>query len=333
MEEKARRDAFNMKVLKRQDPQIVDIVGSAAFVVLYELDGEWTKLGIEGPMFLYRRSSSPKYGFSVLNRNGIENYTANMTKDDDLELTEDFLIYRAHSDEQVLGIWIYDAQERTSIGQTMSKLHADTFSTASEPQVTSAMQSQAGQSISLDALFGPHAPAAKVQQPPTTALSGTDLLDSMFKSVAVAPTPPPAGYDNDGPGHTLSSASTSNGAIGSAADLKALLGLTSGSGADAASRNDNAKSTTSTQQLPQGLETLFASTRVHDQQPASGIAPATAKPTFVDLASGSLNDALSTHQTSSTVLDRRDFVREILSLIHVSNTHIRARKLVTYSIL
>lgn len=35
------RMAFNMKVLRRHDPAIEDIIESASFVVLYSHDGEW----------------------------------------------------------------------------------------------------------------------------------------------------------------------------------------------------------------------------------------------------------------------------------------------------
>lgn len=56
MDEKEKRDAFNMKVLKRHDPDIIDIVGSAAFVVLYEHDEEWVSVRMASPRRAYGRA-------------------------------------------------------------------------------------------------------------------------------------------------------------------------------------------------------------------------------------------------------------------------------------
>lgn len=47
----------------------------------------------------YPRSASPPYGFFVLNRNGVENFSANLAMSDDLELTTEFIIYRASEGE------------------------------------------------------------------------------------------------------------------------------------------------------------------------------------------------------------------------------------------
>lgn len=50
---------MNLKVLQRHDRSIVSIVDSATYVVLYaynEQEGGWKKEGIEGSMFIYRRS-------------------------------------------------------------------------------------------------------------------------------------------------------------------------------------------------------------------------------------------------------------------------------------
>lgn len=41
------RLAFNMKVLKRHDPAIEDIIDSVSYVVLYSLDDEWVRTAAE----------------------------------------------------------------------------------------------------------------------------------------------------------------------------------------------------------------------------------------------------------------------------------------------
>jgi hypothetical protein len=51
--------AANLASLRKLDPSIVDIVGSASHVVLYSLPrvegSTWEKRGIEGPFFLVSR--------------------------------------------------------------------------------------------------------------------------------------------------------------------------------------------------------------------------------------------------------------------------------------
>lgn len=318
MDEKERRDAFNMKVLKRHDPGIVDIVGSAAFVVLYELEDEWTKSGIEGPMFLYRRSTAPYSGFFVLNRNGVENFDAKLQAEDDVELAGEFVHFRAASNEQVLGIWVYDTKERELIGNQMMKIHEDirqgkdTFGAQkSIPQQPTSQY--AGQPISLDALFGS---AGSNVQPPAQPARGPELLDSIFQSAIPQQSPSvPPQQPQQFPG--------SNGTN----DLKAMLGLSSNNAAPTQQQHQYPQSN-SNGAIPQGLEAIFASARspnVPNAQPQSqqtssdrGISQQSDQPNFAGIASDSIDAGLAARPKDASVLSQRDFVREILSLIHVS---------------
>ncbi|PWN27863.1 PH domain-like protein, partial [Jaminaea rosea] len=112
------RHAFNIKVLRRHDASISSILYSASFVVLYQYStssSSWTKTGIEGPMFLFKRSESPFYGAFVLNRNGVENWASSIRGEDDLEVSEDFVIFRSTSDgdgDRVVGIWVFEKEQR-----------------------------------------------------------------------------------------------------------------------------------------------------------------------------------------------------------------------------
>lgn len=319
MDEKERRDAFNMKVLKRHDPGIVDIVGSAAFVVLYELEDEWTKSGIEGPMFLYRRSSAPCSGFFVLNRNGVENFDAKLQAEDDVELAGEFVHFRAASNEQVLGIWVYDTKEREAIGNQMIKIHEDirqgkdafgaqkSFPSQSSPQ-------QAGQPISLDALFG--SAGSNVQQPAPPA-RGPELLDSIFQSALPQQSPSvPPQQPQRFPG--------SNGTD----DLKAMLGLPSHNPPPHVQQQHHYPQPQSNGALPQGLEAIFASARspnVPNAEPQNlqtssdgNVTQQSDQGNFTRIASGAIDASLAARPKDASVLSQRDFVREILSLIHVS---------------
>ena len=63
--------SWNLKVLQRIDKQIVRVVGTACFVSIYDFDKDsksWTKLDVEGTLFLVKRSSAPFYRLIVLNR-------------------------------------------------------------------------------------------------------------------------------------------------------------------------------------------------------------------------------------------------------------------------
>lgn len=47
---------LNLKVLQRHDAAIVSILDSATYVVLYRYERDaWSKQGIEGTMFIFRR--------------------------------------------------------------------------------------------------------------------------------------------------------------------------------------------------------------------------------------------------------------------------------------
>lgn len=118
------RTAFNLKALRRHDSSIVQIVETASYVVLYNYVGEWTKTGVEGPMFLVRRATIPYNGFFILNRNGVENFGADVTQDDDLEITPEFIIYRPVSkgDNDIYGVWVFESSQRDSMGQKLLEL-------------------------------------------------------------------------------------------------------------------------------------------------------------------------------------------------------------------
>ncbi|PWN37788.1 PH domain-like protein [Meira miltonrushii] len=316
MDEKERRDAFNMKVLKRHDPGIVDIVGSAAFVVLYELEDEWTKSGIEGPMFLYRRSTAPYSGFFVLNRNGVENFDAKLQAEDDVELAGEFVHFRAASNEQVLGIWVYDTKEREVIGNQMMKIHEDirqgkdAFGAQKSipPQPTT---QQAGQPISLDALFDS---AGSNVQSPAPPGRGPELLDSIFQSALPQQSP-------SGPPQQPQPFPGSNGTN----DLKAMLGLPSHY-APPMQEQHQYPQPHANGAIPQGLEAIFASARspnVQNAKPQSLQTPSnrdttqqSGQPNFGGIASESIDASLAARPKDASILSQRDFVREILSLIH-----------------
>jgi hypothetical protein len=67
-----------------------------------------------------------------MNRNGVENFSAALSLDDDLELTSEFIIYRPASEdddeeeeegreEEIYGIWVFEQTQRATVGEQMIK--------------------------------------------------------------------------------------------------------------------------------------------------------------------------------------------------------------------
>ncbi|KAF9356854.1 hypothetical protein BGX26_004626 [Mortierella sp. AD094] len=119
---KAARKAVNLSVLQRHDPHISDIIDSSSHVVVYKFDEDsqtWTKKNVEGTMFVFKRSTAPSYGFFIMNRLGLENLMADLTGDMALQLTSDYIIYRAGED--IHGIWIFETTDRDRIAAKLQE--------------------------------------------------------------------------------------------------------------------------------------------------------------------------------------------------------------------
>lgn len=91
------RLSLNLRVLKRHDPYIHRIVDSTSFAVVYTFSREtkeWTKAGVEGTLFLVEKSVSPLYGFFIMNRLHLENFSASLNRSMEIILTPEFVIYQ-----------------------------------------------------------------------------------------------------------------------------------------------------------------------------------------------------------------------------------------------
>ncbi|TBU56446.1 hypothetical protein BD310DRAFT_950095 [Dichomitus squalens] len=89
----------NMKVLLRREPTITAIIDQFSHVCLYHHNGQkWEKHGYEGSMFLFEKSTSPPYGFYILNRMGTDDYVRPIYPEDDMEIIGDYLMCRFYPD-------------------------------------------------------------------------------------------------------------------------------------------------------------------------------------------------------------------------------------------
>lgn len=115
---------ISLAALQRHDPYINRIVDVASQVALYTFGhraNEWEKTDVEGTLFVYTRSASPEYGFTIMNRLSMENRTEPITKDLDFQLQDPFLLYR-NARLSIYGIWFYDKEECQRIAELMKNL-------------------------------------------------------------------------------------------------------------------------------------------------------------------------------------------------------------------
>ncbi|CAG8809430.1 14965_t:CDS:2, partial [Gigaspora margarita] len=94
------RKAVNLNVLRRHDENIVEIIDSSSYVVVYKFDHE--------------QSAWPAYGFIIMNRLGIDNFMAPLTDSMELEFKDEYIIYRT-DDDNIHGIWVFETKDRERI--------------------------------------------------------------------------------------------------------------------------------------------------------------------------------------------------------------------------
>jgi mRNA-decapping enzyme 1B len=121
------RKAANLKLLTRTcDATTQDILASSAHVVLYEFTGAaWTKMGVEGSVFLTAKSNDT-YDCIILNRNTPENFKLSVTKDLQIQHQPPYLIVKVPATSHVLGIWFTSIDEQQEfynvLQQTVERL-------------------------------------------------------------------------------------------------------------------------------------------------------------------------------------------------------------------
>lgn len=284
-------------------------------------------------MFLYKRSISPHYGMFVLNRNGVDNFAVPLTADDELDLSEQFVILRTQEEtileedeedeETIVGVWVFEKEQRQLVGEAMLNIQSmareedirddedDEENDEKEQSGSSSLTSGANVSqphsgsISLDALFasGKSTPSQSSTNNNGTTSSGGGpaLLDAIFQSASTPKsTPKPANQQVAPAPHADSTPtpSSASASVDAANDLMAMLGL----------------------KAPPNTTTT---TNGHDPSNPPPIAKDThAEPpqNLRDTSVNLIDDAMASKHDPTTAppLSKGEFVREVLSLIHVS---------------
>eukprot|EP00644_Phytophthora_capsici_P010142 jgi/Phyca11/9760/fgenesh1_pm.PHYCAscaffold_41_\ len=117
--DRAQSNAMNLQVLKRQDPNVVEIVDTASHVVMYEFDQDaqsWKRKDVEGCLFVVKRSTSPRFQIFVNNRLSTTNMTLPLEERLEVDNVDSFLILRspdtAHpTGYAIYGIWFFPEED------------------------------------------------------------------------------------------------------------------------------------------------------------------------------------------------------------------------------
>lgn len=110
-------EELNLLVLRRWQPNIVDILTIAPFAVVYLFSAEsqgWEKCEVQGSLFLCSLQSDPGrsgYKLLILNRKGLENWEFDIQSEEAIQVTEEYVIVQKEDEqgeEQIYGIWIFE---------------------------------------------------------------------------------------------------------------------------------------------------------------------------------------------------------------------------------
>lgn len=118
---------LNLSVLRRHNAEVDSILSIAPFAVLYTFPAstqQWEKCGIEGTLFVCQLTSREpdveSYAVMILNRRGLENFTAELCHGDDVEITPEYVILRVGSEQEpvIYGLWIFSEPPPSSTANT-----------------------------------------------------------------------------------------------------------------------------------------------------------------------------------------------------------------------
>lgn len=133
---------LNLQVLQRLNREITTIVSLASHAVVYTFSPTtrgWEKTSVEGTMFVVRLTPhstktqesigtsggmEERYAVFVLNRRGLDNFMLELRTEDDVDITDEYVIFQETEDAGdgtgrqevvVYGLWIF-AEKQASIG-------------------------------------------------------------------------------------------------------------------------------------------------------------------------------------------------------------------------
>jgi hypothetical protein len=116
-----------LELLQGQDEEIDHIVAYSKFVVAYLLqqDGPnpgWRKANIEGPVYLVRRRSAPRYQLLVKNQFSTNDLLDTLHPEWELDCQKNYVFYKVEdASKRIRGLWFHDDAERLKLEQALEK--------------------------------------------------------------------------------------------------------------------------------------------------------------------------------------------------------------------
>ncbi|XP_050381769.1 mRNA-decapping enzyme-like protein isoform X2 [Argentina anserina] len=115
---------LNLTVLQRIDPNIEEILITAAHVTFYEFNienNQWSRKDVEGSLFVVKRNTQPRFQFIVMNRRNTDNLVENLLGDFEYEVQVPYLLYR-NAAQEVNGIWFYNSRECEEVANVFTRI-------------------------------------------------------------------------------------------------------------------------------------------------------------------------------------------------------------------
>ncbi|KAJ4869216.1 mRNA-decapping enzyme-like protein [Raphanus sativus] len=134
---------LNLKVLRRIDPFIEEILITAAHVTLYEFNiesSQWSRKDVEGSLFVVKRNrQQPRFQFIVMNRRNTDNLVEDLLGEFEYEVQGPYLLYR-NAAQEVNGIWFYNQSECDEVARLFGRLLSAYSKVNQKPNTSSSSQ-------------------------------------------------------------------------------------------------------------------------------------------------------------------------------------------------
>lgn len=116
----------SIAVLKRKDADIVEVLAHSSHVCLYRMPMEtqqWVKRDIEGPIFLVKRNTHPRFQLVVLNKTQTGIFTEDVHGGLDFEVNPPYLMY-THGELEITGMWFYSIADLSTMSAMLQRIQA-----------------------------------------------------------------------------------------------------------------------------------------------------------------------------------------------------------------
>ena len=128
-EENHRRTVRQDKILNRYllsiDPSYEYVIFRASNANIYRFEDEWSEMGIEGSLYIYRRNKDEGHRLIVFNRKGLNDFKLNISSHFYLEFENQFVIFSYLDKKNIFGFWFDNSQESKKFFKALESLKID----------------------------------------------------------------------------------------------------------------------------------------------------------------------------------------------------------------